>query len=283
MKFFYNIFLFIILIFYSKEDGKVEVKITATSGIIQKDINEKTKILSFIIPCKVDKNITNKISMIDITINTKRPEDNKILPSTCNLQIIRLESDDDFANTKLNCKIDFSNYEDDNINDTMNLVIEENPSYTSTVADFVFQDFDRIGIPIEIGGLFLYNLESDFCHDDYFFFEMNFTSTNGPPLESTICNFIISNNEIHDNVKCAIPYSSNVIKCVIDVSEEKMEKEEEIEIKAQAYSRCENGQVVSITNDAQNILKLDEECNKDTFLFFDIKNILVLFLIIFLF
>lgn len=281
MKFFYNIFLFIILIFYSKEDDKVTVTITATSGIIEKTINEKAKILSFIILCKVDKNITNKISMIDITINTKRPEDNKIFSSTCNLQLIRLEADDEFANTKLNCKLDFSNYEDDNVNETMNLIIEENPSYTSAIADFVFQDFDKIGIPIEIGGLFLYNLESDYCHDNYFFFEMNFTSTNGPPLESTICNFIISNNELHDNVKCAIPYSSNVIKCAIDVSEEKMEKEEKIEIKAQAYSRCENGQVVAITNDAQNILILDEECNKDTFLFFNIKNLLVLFLIIF--
>ena len=255
--------------------------ITATSGIIEKTINEKAKILSFIIPCKVDKNITNKISMIDITINTKRPEDNKIFSSTCNIQLVRLEADDEFANTKLNCKLDFSKYEDDNVNETMNLIIEENPSYTSTIADFVFQDFDKIGIPIEIGGLFLHNLESDFCHDNYFFFEMNFTITNGPPLESTICNFIISNNEVHNNIKCAIPYASNVIKCAIDVSEAKLEKEEEIEIKAQAYSRCENGQVITITNDAQNILILDEECNKDNFLIFSIKNLLVLFLIIF--
>ena len=281
MKFFYNIFLFIILIFYSKEDDKVVVTITATSGIIKKAINEKTKILSFIIPCKVDKNITNKISMIDITIKTKRPEDNKIFPSICNLQLIRLESHDDYANTQLNCKFDYTNYENDNITKNMNLIIEENPSYTSTIADFVFEDFDKIGIPIEIGGLFIYNLESDFCHDNNFFFEMNFTSTNGPPLESTICNFIISNNELHDKVKCAIPYSSNVIKCVIDVSEEKIEKEEEIQIKAQAYSECENGQVVTIVNDAKNILILDEECNEGTNLFFDIKKIFVFFLIIF--
>ena len=281
MKFFYNIFLFIILIFYSKEDDKVVVTITATSGIIKKAINEKTKILSFIIPCKVDKNITNKISMIDITIKTKRPEDNKIFPSICNLQLIRLELDDDHANTQLNCKFDYTNYENDNITENMKLIIEENPSYTSTIADFVFEDFDKIGIPIEIGGLFIYNLESDFCHDNNFFFEMNFTSINGPPLESTICNFIISNNEVHDKVKCAIPYSSNVIKCVIDVSEEKIEKEEEIQIKAQAYSECENGQVVTIVNDAKNILILDEECNEGTNLFFDIKKIFVFFLIIF--
>ena len=281
MKFFYNIFLSIILIFYSKEDDKVVVTITATSGIIKKAINEKTKILSFIIPCKVDKNITNKISMIDITIKTKRPEDNKIFPSICNLQLIRLELDDDHANTQLNCKFDYNNYENDNITKNMNLIIEENPSYTSTIADFVFEDFDKIGIPIEIGGLFIYNLESDFCHDNNFFFEMNFTSTNGRPLESTICNFIISNNELHDKVKCAIPYSSNVIRCVIDVSEEKIEKEEEIQIKAQAYSECENGQVVTIVNDAKNILMLDEECNEGTNLFFDIKKIFVFFLIIF--
>ena len=281
MIFFYNIFLFIILIFYSKEDDKVVVTITATSGIIKKAINEKTKILSFIIPCKVDKNITNKISMIDITIKTKRPEDNKIFPSICNLQLIRLELDDDHANTQLNCKFDYNNYENDNITENMKLIIEENPSYTSTIADFVFADFDKIGIPIEIGGLFIYNLESDFCHDNNFFFEMNFTSINGPPLESTICNFIISNNEVHDKVKCAIPYSSNVIKCVIDVSEEKIEKEEEIQIKAQAYSECENGQVVTIVNDAKNILILDEECNEGTNLFFDIKKIFFFFLIIF--
>ena len=63
---------------------------------------------------------------------------------------------------------------------------------------------------------------------------MNFTSSeNNPPFESTICDINLSNNEIHNVAKCAIPFSSNVILCYIDVSEKKITKGEKIEIKSQ--------------------------------------------------
>jgi hypothetical protein len=72
-----------------------------------------------------------------------------------------------------------------------------------------------------------------------------------------------------------------MILCYIDVSENKLEKGEKIEIKAQTFVKCKNGQIVTITNDADNILEIEEDCEKSNFLLYNIINILLLFLILF--
>ena len=74
MRKIYCIFLLLILIIYSREDDDpIPVTIKAMSGIINKEIitisNQKK--LSFNIECIVDKNITTKISKIDIAIKIK--------------------------------------------------------------------------------------------------------------------------------------------------------------------------------------------------------------------
>ena len=85
MKYFNNILLFLFLISFSISDDKIIVTVQATSGIINKEKYSKTKTLTFNIPCKVNQNITNKISMIDISIKLKNPENNNIFLSWCNL------------------------------------------------------------------------------------------------------------------------------------------------------------------------------------------------------
>jgi len=288
MRKIYCIFLLLILIIYSREDDPIQVKITAMSGIINKEIitisNQKK--LSFNIECIVDKNITTKISKIDITIKIKiLGGDTTIFDSTCNIVSALIDSDKSDVYTKLKCKMDYSTYNNDDIVDK-NLIVDssEAPTYTSDIANFNFQNFEKIGTPIEIQGLNIYNLEKDFCENKIFKFEMKFTTTDdnpySPPLESTICDINLSNNEVHNVAKCAIPYSSNVVLCYIDVSEKKITKGEKIEIKQQTNSKCQNGQVVNIGDDAQNILEMEVDCDKMHFLVYNIINILFLILIL---
>ena len=279
MKIFYNIFIFLVLILFSKEDEKITITVIATSGLIEKIKYSKAKIITFVIPCQVNQNITNKISTIDIKINTKRPDDNKIFPSICNLASIRIESDNEYGDTQLNCKLNYTENNDDNVDDGMNLIIDENPTYSSTIVDFIFENFIKIGAPIEIGGLFLYYLDEDFCEVNHFFFEMNFTNDFNPPLESTVCEFILNSNKEHKSAKCAIPLNSNVIKCYIDISETKMEKGEEITIKAQTLVKCENGQMVTVLNDAKNTLLIEEDCENDLFLTYNLLYVWLIILI----
>ena len=285
MRKIYCIFLLLILIIYSREDDPIQVKITAMSGIINKEIitisNQKK--LSFNIECVVDKNITTKISKIDITIKIKiLGGDTSTFDSTCNIVSALIDSDKSDVYTKLKCKMNYSTYNNDDIVDK-NLIVDSSgtPTYTSDIATFTFEDFPKIGTPIVIQGLNIYNLEKDFCENKIFKFEMKFTTTNDnfPPLESTICDINLSNNEVHNVAKCAIPYSSNVVLCYIDVSEKKITKGEKIEIKAQENSKCQNGQVVNI-GDAQNILEMEVDCDKMHFLVYNMINILFLILIL---
>ena len=281
----YYIFLLFILISFSREDDPIAVTITAISGIINKEIItvSNQKMLMFNIECLVDKNITNKIYIIDITMKIKILGGTTQFDSTCNIVQALIESGKTNAYTKLKCTMDYSSYNNDNIVD-QNLIVDSSvaPTYDITKATFTFADFEKIGTAIQIQGLYIYNLEKDFCENKIFKFEMNFTSTGyNPPLESTICDINLSNNEVHNVAKCAIPYSSNVVLCYIDVSEKKITKGEKIEINLQTNSKCKNGQFVTIRDNAQNILEMDVDCDKMHFLVYNIINILFLILIIF--
>ena len=289
MRKIYCIFLLLILIIYSREDDPIQVNITAMSGIINKEIItiSNRKWLSFNIECIVNKNITTKISKIDIAIKIKILGEDTTFDSTCNIVSALIDSDKSDVYTKLKCKMDYNN---DNIVDKNLIVVVidgESPagsSDSSNTATFTFEKFEKIGTPIEIQGLNIYNLEKDFCENKIFKFEMKFTTTvdnpYSPPLESTICDINLSNNEVHNVAKCAIPYSSNVVLCYIDVSEKKITKGEKIEINQQTNSKCQNGQVVTIRDNAQNILEMEVDCDKMHFLVYNIINILFLILIL---
>jgi len=286
MRKIYCIFLLLILIIYSREDDPIQVTIKAMSGIINKEIItiSNQKWLSFNIECNVNKNITTKISKIDIAIKIKILGEDTTFDSTCNIVSALIDSDKSDVYTKLKCKMNYSTYNNDNIVDK-NLIVDSNvaPTYTSDIATFTFEDFPKIGTPIVIQGLNIYNLEKDFCENKIFKFEMKFTNDDNSyvrPLESTICDIKLSNNEVHNVAKCAIPYSSNIVLCYIDVSEKKITKGEKIEINAQENSKCQNGQVVTIRGNAQNILEMEVDCDKMHFLVYNIINILFLILIL---
>ena len=277
----------LLLIIYTKED-KISVTITATSGIINKVKYSRKKILSFIIPCQVDKNITNSISRVDITFKTKRPEDDKQFEVTCNLNSVRIDSDDNYANTYLSCQLNYStDYINDKIDDDMNLVIDKSytPQYTSNIVEFNFQKFEEIGQAIEISGLYIFNSDNDNCYNNYYHFKMKYTNFTNKPLESTVCYIALSNNEVHDTARCAIPINTDTINydiiCTIDISEEKMEKGEKIEISSQSLVNCENGQILEITGGAKNVLEIDEDCDKSFLLIFNNFYLFILFLILF--
>ena len=283
MKLFF-ILNILLLIIYSKEDS-ISVKITATSGIINKVKYSRKKILSFIIPCQVDKNITNSISRVDITFKTSRPDKTDEFEAICNLNSVRLESGNTFANTYLSCTLNYTDYTEYNIDDDMNLVIVGEPSYTSESVVFTFNNFEEIGQKIEISGLYIFNSDNDNCYNNYYHFKMKYTGFTNNSLESTVCYIALSNNEVHDTARCAIPINTNTknydIICTIDISEEKMEKGEKIEISSQSLVNCENGQILEITDDAQNVLEIDEDCDKSFLLIFNNFYLFILFLILF--
>ena len=283
MKLFF-ILNILLLIIYSKEDT-ISVKITATSGIINKVKYSRKKILSFIILCQVDKNITNSISREDITFKTSRPDKTDEFEAICNLNSVRLESGNTFANTYLSCTLNYSDYTECNIDDDMNLVIVGEPSYTGESVVFTFKNFELIGQKIKINGLYIFNSDNDNCYNNYYHFKMNYTGFTNKPLESTVCYIALSNNEVHDTARCAIPINTNTKKydiiCTIDISEEKMEKGEKIKISSQSLVNCENGQILEITDNAQNVLEIDEDCDKSFLLIFNKFYLFILFLILF--
>ena len=124
MNCFYKIFLFLILISFSTSDGKITVTVQATSGIINKVKYSKAKYMDFDIAVQVNQNITNKISIIDISVNVKNPEDNKIFPANCNIAQVRLE-EDDYGDTQLNCYMNYSEYTNDDVDEDMNLILAQ--------------------------------------------------------------------------------------------------------------------------------------------------------------
>ena len=69
----------------------------------------------------------------------------------------------------------------------------------------------------------------------------------------------MSNDESHNLAKCAIPTTSNKIKCVVDVSETMYFENDNITILAQDLVPCDNGQKLNVAN---NILIIQEECGK---------------------
>ena len=95
--------------------------------------------------------------------------------------------------------MDYSTYNNDDIVNKNLIVVSDtqSPAYDTTIetASFTFEKFEKIGLPIEFQGLYIYNLEKDFCENKIFKFKIIFTSSvNNPPLESTICDINLSNN-----------------------------------------------------------------------------------------
>ena len=146
----------------------------------------------------------------------------------------------------------------------MDLIIESLPTYNtssfSDLPDLFFENFTQTTENIIIGKITLEYTDEDYCKDNNFFFLINIQEMPARPLLSTICEISLAYGELHKIAKCAIPSSSNNIKCNVDVSETKFFENDNITILAQDLLPCENGKKLNIMNDANNKLIIKEEC-----------------------
>ena len=73
--------------------------------------------------------------------------------------------------------MDYSTYNNDDIVNKNLIVLSDtqSPVYTINTARFTFKKFEKIGLPIELQGLYIYNLEKDFCENKIFKFKIIFT------------------------------------------------------------------------------------------------------------
>ena len=275
------LYLFTIFLFISiSHESPVQVIVEAKTGIINKEI-DSTK-FSFEIECEVNQNITNNITQIDIFLTIKELIDSQTFNSICNIKAVRVLEENKTITTNLICTIENSQHA---LNEETFLVISSSPTQEpSDIANFTFLNFDEISNYINLGGLTLNNLEEDNCKNNNFMFEININNIDSRPLLSTICKIKL-NDESHPEANCAIPIYGQKIKCFVDVSETKYIKDDNITIKAQNLIPCENGQILKITNNANNILIIQEECgeiinNYNNYFYFNILFSLFLLSII---
>ena len=286
MKFIINILylLLISLLISFSNQSLEEVKVTAKTGIIKKELDSSKSKLTFYIDCMVNKNISNNITSINIQLKVKTPDINDPLIAICNIIPVRVIEEE--ALTSLFCIMNFSR-DSDNIDEETNLMIEDGPklenSEDANKVKFNFEDFEKISTTINIEELTLNYLEDDYCSNNHFLFEMTSSEITQKPLLSTICKIKLSDDEAHPEARCAIPIKGTKIKCFVDVSQAKYVQNDNIIIKAQNLVPCENGQNIEIP-DATNKLTIKEECgeiinNKNEFFYIN-KIITFLLLLI---
>ena len=272
------IFTIILLINISYEIP-VQIYVTAKTGIINKEIDSTKNEFSFEIECEVNQNITNNISKIIIPLKVEELINSQTYSSECHLRPVRILEKDEITTTNLLCIIEKPQ---PSLNEEAILIISS--GYTLDIENFVFVGFDRISNFINLGGLTLNHLEEDNCKNNNFMFEINSNNIESRPLLSTICKIKLS-DESHPEANCAIPIDGQKIKCFVDVSETKFIKNDNITIKAQNLVPCENGQILTITSNAGNILIIQDECgeiinNKNNYFNFNILFFLFLLIII---
>jgi hypothetical protein len=281
-----SIFLFVNI----KNEDMIQVTITAMTGIINKQYDRISKEFSFQIDCEVDKNITNNITKIDITIKVKNLDVNdKIYENVvCHLVPVRVFNEGT-ATTNIFCIIE--NINKNELTKESNIIVEYIPSNiedNDVNAKLTFENFDKIKENLPFEELTLMKLDTGFCQNNNYLFDIEFSQTvEKRPLLSTICNIALSEDQAHPIANCAIPLTGNKIKCFVDVSNKKYKKDDQITIKAQGLVPCENGQHMEIANDATNSIKISEDCgeiinNGSEFINFS-KIFRLLFLCLFIF
>lgn len=284
-----NFTIFILIFILPLIKTQVNVEVTATSGIIDKNIDSTKTMFTFKIECEVNKNISNNITRIDIFITVKKVNDadSTGVNTICNLAPVRVINVSK-QTTHLLCRLNLTNtHASFNLED--NLEISSGPTQQSqtgvaVAAIFHFTDFDKISTVINVGRLTLEYLDDRYCKNNNFLFKMISTSIERPLL-STKCNIGLDGDNNHPFAECAIPMIGNNITCKVDVSRKKYRENDKISIKAQSYIPCENGQMIQILQDATNELIIKEECgeiinNNMDFLYIRDLFIVILFFIL---
>ena len=283
--YFLNIIILFSIISEISNEDPIVIEVIAMTGIINKNVNtEKTK-FTFEIFCNVNTNITNNISKVNIEMKVKKHDDNTEFTSNCHIDPVRLTEEDDYVKTDLHCSITIEEAYKSILKSDINLIIV--PDSINQEVDerysFDFQEFDRISEAINVGELTIKHLEEDYCKNNNFIFEMTSNGINTRPLQSTICNVSLMDDEDHPIARCVIPTSGEKILCSVDVSKVKYNEKDTIKINSQNLIFCENGQSMEIPNSGLS-LEIQEECGKSTSgqqnLFY---NELLLFFILFVF
>ena len=278
--------IFLLITFTNEEP--IEIEVTAKSGVVNTKYNSKNKEFTFEISCEVNKNITNSVTKINISLKVVKypingePE----IPVSCRIKPVRVWGEDSVSETSFLCIFNTNEYSF--INENTILIFPTDITQDSTTLNIVklnFNKFNDISIPIEINSLTLNNIEKDYCIHNNYIFEINTDKDfkDNPPLEATICKIALFNDEFHKIARCVIPVNGVKMKCSIDVEEKKYKKDDIIMIKKQGLIPCENGQAIKLPNDAINKLEVMEDCGEMVFMSNNYLYINKLFLIFLLY
>ena len=270
---------FSLIIVFSKEDT---VELTAKTGIINKEINKDK--FSFIIKIDVSENITNNIAKVFFKLEIGKVEDTFDITSKCNVKPVRV-AEGGVAETDLMCSFDTT--EHPNINAETDLFVGiSSDSYTPTLFEsgdisFSLKDFDKISEPIVIEEqTLIYTKDDNECVNNHYIFEIVSKQDITQPLQSTVCNIALYGDEDHKEARCVIPVTGKTMKCSVDVSKKKYSKGSKIIIKEQDLIQCENGQNIEISDDSENELTINEECDYSKFINFNYLCLLLTFILL---
>ena len=282
--------IFTYLLIKISHEEAIQIEVTALTGVLNPKYDSKKNIFTFDIFCEVNKNITNTIGKINITLEVKKyPIDNQHLVQTiCNIKPVRVAKNS-VSETCLKCFFDTTPYsfikEDTIIIYSGNI---EQDSETDEIL-FIFNKFDYLSVLNDVNVLNLNNINDESCIHNKYLFEIN-TNVDfeqNSLLESTVCRVEISDDEFHKLARCVIPIKGKKMKCYIDVEEKKYKKGDNIIIGEQEVVPCDNGQAINFIINSKQILSVKEECGDQVFtnnnyLYFN-ELIFLLLLIILLF
>ena len=269
------------IIIFSKEDPVV---LTAKTGIINKEINKDK--FSFIIKIDVSENITNNITKVFFELKIGKVEGTFDITSKCNVKPVRV-TEGGVAETDLMCSFDTT--EHPNINTETDLFVGITSStepYTPTLVgsgdiSFRLKDFNKISDPIEIKEqTLIYTKDDNECVNNHYIFEIVSKQDITQPLQSTVCNIALYGDEDHKEARCVIPVTGKTMKCSVDVSKKKYSKGSKIIINQQGLIQCENGQNIKISDNSENELTINEECDYSKFINFNYFCLLLTFILL---
>jgi hypothetical protein len=252
-----------------------EVTLTATTGIINKEINQG--LFSFIIKIDVSQNITNTIAKTYFDLDIRKEKNTPYKASTCNVKPVRAAHGQP-TETDLMCSFDIS--DDPNINTETDLFVgittdNVNPTLSPssdppTGITFKLVKFNKISnsITIEEQKL-IYTKDDDECVNKHYIFEIVNKENIAAPLQSTVCNLVLSGDDDHKEARCVIPVTGKTMKCSVDVSKKKYIKGSKIIVKRQGLIQCENGQNIEMDDDSENELTINEDCNISKYINFN--------------
>jgi hypothetical protein len=283
--------IFVYLLIIISYEEQIQIEVSALTGVLNSKYDSKKNMFTFDIFCEVNKNITNTIGKINISVELRKyPIDNQYqVKANCTIKPVRVAKNS-VSETCLKCFFDTTPYSF--INDETILIYSgniEQDSETKNDVLFIFKEFDRLSILYNFTILNLNNLNDEFCIHNKYIFEIN-TNDNfemNSLLESTICRVEISDDEFHKLARCAVPMKGNKMKCYVDVEEKKYKKGDYIVIGEQEIVPCDNGQAINFKFSSKQVLNVKEECGEKVFtnnnylyfnkLFFSLLFIFILF------